>query len=269
MRRERTSYLPAVLFSALVHAGLLFLAWQYWPKTDPGGGTFGITPVTLVAQGPVGNTTAPVPDIPEDFATPEPVPDEEPAVVTPPVPAPVPTPAPAKSQTKPTAPAAPGMGNRAPANDSFLDNLAQSLRGGGGAAKSGGPQGQPRAKPGTPTAATGGCLSADNPCPWKEGIGEKVQRNWNPNCAVEGGSSVQLVAKFTLNAGGYLVGDPEISDQRGRVFDVTREAGASVAAAAAIRAYSAIKRSQPYDGVPRELVGHRIALRLNADKACQ
>jgi outer membrane biosynthesis protein TonB len=272
MQRERTSILPAVLFSALVHVVLLYLAWQHWPKANEGGGTFGITPVTLVAQGPVGNTTAPVPETPEDFATPDPVPEEDPAVVTPPTPAPVPTPAPTRSQTKPAPPATSGVGNRAPADDSFLTNLAESLRGGGGARQSGGAQGPARAKTGTPVAATGGCLSANNPCPWKEGLGEKIERYWNPNCAVEGGASVRLVAKVTFNADGLLIGEPEISDARsGRVFQVknTSESGASVSAAAAIRAYSAIRRILPYTGVPKELVGRRITMNLNADKACQ
>lgn len=271
MRRERTSILPAVLFSVLVHL-TVGLAIFFWPKTaDQGGGTFGITPVTLVAQGPVGNTTADVPETPEDFATPEPVPDAPPAVVTPPTPAPVPTPAPARSQPKPTSPATAGVGNRAPADNSFLDQLSQSIRGGGGARTSGGAQGKPVARQGTPVAATGGCLSANNPCPWKEGLGEKIERYWNPNCAVEGGDSVRLVAKVTFNADGLLVGEPEISDARtGRVFKVSNagEAGAGVSAAAAIRAYSAIRRILPYAGVPRELVGRRIQLNLNADKAC-
>ncbi|MDQ0465111.1 hypothetical protein QO010_002895 [Caulobacter ginsengisoli] len=272
MRRERTSILPAVLFSALAHILLLGLAWYYWPRTDPGGGTFGITPVTLVAQGPVGNTPAPVPDIPEDISTPEPDPNEDPAVVTPPTPAPIPTPAPAKSQSKPTAPATPGVGNRAPADNSFLDKLSQSLKGGGGATKSGGAQGPPRVKPGTPTAATGGCLSPTTPCPWKEGLGEAIQRKWNPNCAVEGGDSVRLVVKFTLTAEGLTRGEPEISDERtGKVFNVTDPgaAGSGVVAAAAVRAYSALKSILPYRGVPPELVGRRIAVKLNADKACR
>ncbi len=270
MRRERTSILPAVLFSVLVHlaAGL---AIYLWPKPDPGGGTFGITPVTLVAQGPVGNTAAPVPETPDEMATPDPVPEDDPAVVAPPTPAPVPTPAPTKSQTKPSPPAPAGTGSRAPADDNFLTNLAQSLRGGGGAKTSGGQQGRATPKQGTAVAATGGCLSSNTPCPWKDGLGEKVERYWNPNCAVEGGDSVRLVAKVTFNADGFLVGEPEISDARsGRVFQVTNagETGTSVSAAAAIRAYSAIRRILPYSGVPRELVGRRITLNLNADKAC-
>ena len=271
MRRERSSILPAVVFSAAVHAVLLFLAWQYWPKTDQGGGTFGITPVTLVAQGPVGNTTAPVPETPEDMATPEPVPDEEPAVVAPPTPAPVPTPAPTKP-SKPTPQVPTGNGSRAaPSDNSFLDQLSQSIRGGGGAKQSGGQRGPATPKQGTAVAATGGCLSANNPCPWKEGLGEKIERYWNPNCAVEGGDSVKLIAKVTFNADGFLVGEPEISDARsGRVFQVRNgeDANAGVSAAAAIRAYSAIRRILPYTGVPRELVGRRIVLNLNADKAC-
>lgn len=279
MRRERTSILPAVLFSALAHIVLLGLAWYYWPKTDPGGGTFGVTPVTLVAQGPLGNTTAPVPDTPEEAATPEPVPDEPPAVVTPPTPAPVPTPAPPKAQTKPSTPAKPGAGARASADDSFLDNLSKSLQGGGGARTSGGPQGKPVAKPGPTTAATGGCLSPNNPCPWKEGLGEKVERYWNPNCAVEGGSRVQLLAKLTFNASGYIAGALEISDARtGRVILVADKRDlaqrvrqvdqTNVVNAAAVRAYSAITRVEPYGGIPPELVGRRIVLRLNSDKAC-
>lgn len=272
MRRERTSILPAVLFSALAHAVLLGLAWYYWPKTDPGGGTFGITPVTLVAQGPTGNTAVPVPETPEPLATPEPAPDEDPAVVAPPTPAPVPTPAPPKTQGKPSTSAPTGAGSRPPADDSFLDNLAKSLPGGGGSRRSGGAQGKPVVKTGTPTAATGGCLSPGTPCPWKEGLGEKVERYWNPNCAVEGGSSVKLIAKVTFRADGFLVGDAEISDARtGRIFQVanTSETGASVSGAAAIRAYSALRRILPYAGVPPELVGRRIILNLNADKACR
>lgn len=279
MRRERTSIAPAVLFSALVHAALLFAAWFYWPKTDPGGGTFGITPVTLVAQGPMGNTPAPVPDTPEEIATPEPVPDEAPAVVAPPTPAPVPTPAPAKSQTKPVAkPTAPGVGSSRASDDDFLTSLSTSI-GGGGSKRSGGPQGRPVVKQGPTTAMTGGCLSASNPCPWKEGLGEKVERYWNPNCAVEGGSRVQLLAKLTFNAGGYIDGALEISDARtGRVILVADKRDTSqrvrqvdqtnVVNAAAVRAYSAITRVEPYSGVPPELVGRRIVLRLNSDKAC-
>lgn len=271
MRRERTSILPAVLFSALAHVVLLGLAWYYWPKTDPGGGTFGITPVTLVAQGPIGNTTAPVPDTPEEAATPDPVPDEDPAVVAPPTPAPVPTPALPKTQSKPSTQAPAGAGSRPPADDSFFDRLAKSLPGGGGAQTSGGAQGKPAVKQGTPAGAAGGCLSASNPCPWKEGLGEKVERYWNPNCAVEGGSSVKLIAKVTFRADGFLKGDPEISDARtGQVFpiDNTSGTGSSVSGAAAIRAYSALRRILPYTGVPPELVGRRIVLNLNADKAC-
>jgi protein TonB len=271
--RERTAMTPSLLGSALLHGGLLVATLVSWPWLSKPMKMESSVPVTIVANAPATNIRraiqAPEPmealtETPVPEATPEPVapPAPEPPAPAPkpvakaaakPMPKPAPpTPAPKKAEAKPQPKKA------APTLD--LDALAQSLKPAkaSGKPKSSAAKGpsrsetaaQARLAAGPATGLAASALSS---------LGADLARRWNPNCAVEGGSDVDIRVAFRLNDAGHVVGQPESSGE---------SSANPVVKAASDRAKRAIRQAEPFENLPDDLYGERIVVRFNARTAC-
>ena len=221
-------------------------------------------PVNIVTQGPVANikpaeqgvedvevaTEDPVPDAPPQPATPAPTP-VPPAPLPKPAPVPAAKPTPAPTPTKPAAKPAPTLN---------LDALAASVakRAATNQARSSAARGPARqetavqARPavGASNAMIGSALGV---------LAAELQRRWNPNCEVEGGSSVDIKVGFRLIQGGRIAGDVESSGST---------ASDPVVKAASDRAVRAVRAAAPFESLPQELFGQKIVVNFNAQKAC-
>ena len=260
--RTETNRTPAILASGLLHGLALAAALIAWPHKDRPVDLGTAVPVNIVTQGPVANirpaeqgvedvealTEDPVPEAPPEPAPPTPAP-----APTPPTPAAKPAPTP-KASAVPTKPAA----KPAPAFD--LDALAATVakRAAAGGARSNAARGPARqetavqARPavGAANAMVGSALGV---------LAAELQRRWNPNCEVEGGSSVDIRVGFRLIQGGRIVGDVESSGAT---------ASDPVVKAASDRAVRAVRAAAPFDSLPPELFGQKIVVNFNAQKAC-
>jgi outer membrane biosynthesis protein TonB len=261
-------WLPALAAAAVLHVLVFTLVVMFGlPKLKPGGAS---VPINIVANAPARDSHAaePAPE-PQPAATEEPVPEAPPAppaaksVPVPPVPPkpaprPVPTPAPAKTaplkaQPPPT-PAPPHPAKPAPAQPAFdLDklqtNISKYATKSAPPRPSGGLRGPPRVDRAPPTLASGsaGPSNAD-----VEGLGQLLNRLWNPNCAADP-VDVDLAIDVDLNG-------------RIRVDAHGRDQSSDPAVAASyIRAVSAVHKVEPYDPKFR---GQHIPIRFIASKAC-
>ena len=90
-------------------------------------------------------------------------------------------------------------------------------------------------------------------------LAAELQRRWNPNCEVEGGSSVDIRVGFRLIQGGRIVGDVESSGSTARD---------PVVKAASDRAVRAVRAAAPFESLPQELFGQKIVVNFNAQRAC-
>ena len=90
-------------------------------------------------------------------------------------------------------------------------------------------------------------------------LGAELERLWNPNCDVEGGSDVNIKVTFRLDSSGRLVGSP-----------VSSQAHASdpIVVSGSDRAVRAVNAGAPFDSLPRELYGQNISVNFNARQAC-
>jgi outer membrane biosynthesis protein TonB len=273
----KSSLSPAMLASGALHALALAAALIAWPHRSRPIELGSAVPVNIVAQGPVANirpaeqgpedveamTEEPVPEAPPQPAAPAPTPAPTPPAPLPkpapppkPAPAPTPTPAPApKAAPTPPKPAA------KPAPSFDLDALAATVA--KRAAAQGGPRSSARQGParqetavqarqavGASNAMIGSALGV---------LAAELQRRWNPNCEVEGGSDVNIRVGFRLIQGGRIVGDVESSGAM---------SNDPVIKAASDRAVRAVRQAAPFESLPPELFGQKIVVNFNAKQAC-
>jgi protein TonB len=263
--QTETNFSPAVAASALLHGLALAAALFAWPHRDRPIDLGSAVPVNIVTQGPVANVR-PAEKGPEDAEalTEEPVPEAPPAPAAVPAPAPVPTPPKPVPTPAPTPKPAPVPAKPAvkPAPSFDLDALAATVAK-RAAATTGGPRSSARQGParqetavqarpavGASNAMIGSALGV---------LAAELQRRWNPNCEVEGGSDVNIRVGFRLIQGGRIVGDVESS-------------GATstnpVVLAASDRAVRAVRQAAPFESLPPELFGQKIVVNFNAKLAC-
>ena len=192
---------------------------------------------------------------PPKLQPPKPTPKPKPAPTPPPKPAPAPKPKPAPpppkpAPTKPSPPAptkptaAPKTTTAAPAKpQQHLDfnGLGASLA--NMVAKNGAKPSSAAKGPARPAAelqpveghGAATVLSTTD----KAALAAKLGRLWNPNCEVEGGSTVVVKVHMVLTADGRLARPAEVVGKSGSV--------SSAVEAAALRAVSAVGRGAPYN----------------------
>jgi outer membrane biosynthesis protein TonB len=265
MTRERS---PALIASALLHAGLLIATMITWPWTRELK-VGAVVPVNIVSSAPAtelrpavqaeeeapAQAEEPTPEAPP----PEPVP---PPPQPQPQPKPAPTPTPKTPEPKTPTPKATQPAPKTPpqkterANPDFLDSLAADV------AKLSKQQRAATKGPSRPETAreartgAGEGLSAAA----LQGMADELQRRWNPNCDVEGGRDVRVRVTFTLGAGGRVVGEVSAGGQENSSNPVVK--------AAAERAIRAVYQASPFTRLPREFYGSPIAVNFNAREAC-
>lgn len=259
MQRERTSISPALLASALLHGSLAIATLVAWPWLSKPVNIGPVVPVTIVSDAPSDIRPAIQAPEPLEALTEDPVFDAPPEAAAPPVPDPEPAPPP-----KPSPKAAPPVPSPKPkpkkAESLDLDALAASIqpKKAMGKPKSSARKGPSRAESAVDArpavgAATG--LSANA----LASLAADLERRWNPNCEVEGGSSVDIRVAFRINSSGRVIGQPEASGEHS--FD-------PVVKAASDRAKRAVRQAEPFENLPPDLYGERIVVRFNAQKAC-
>jgi protein TonB len=264
MARDRRSFAPALVVSVVVHVGVIALALLYLPKETKKAPFGSVVPVTIVSNAPM-TSVAPAIEAPmeTDALTDEPLPDLPPTVEAPPAPEPIPAPQPTpppKPTPKPAEKPKPTPASK-PVKQAELnfDDLEKRLRkaGGGQTAPSGGRQGPP--KPATsPTPRPDGKGKGINASSIA-GLVDELQRRWNPNCEVEGGSRVKLTVQIRVAPSGQLLEPPKIV--RGLSDD-------AMVQAAATRARLAVSSSVPFRNLPEEYYGEALNLNFDAQKAC-
>ena len=232
----RESRLPAVLAAVLLHGGLAALGWFSFLSAPPPVAVE-VTPISLVSASEVANARAAV----QAPATQE-AQAREPEPATPP-----------KPEPPKAAPTPPKLNldqlSKAPPQKLDLDQLAKSGKSSSRsldlASLSDPHANTPQRGPARPEtaevarkavgAATG--LSADA----RAYLAGKLIKLWNPNCGVEDVANVIVRVHMRLS--------PE-----GRVLEAHDLAGDydSMHNPAAVRALTAVKQGEPYDGLPRE-----------------
>jgi outer membrane biosynthesis protein TonB len=258
---------PAFVLSVLLHVGLFLLAFLTW-KNAPKPPTVSSVPVELVASAPMHEQSeTPVDKLAVKTPAPEPAP-EEPVTPPPPTPAPkLPVPAPVKPAPAPApkpAPAPPdknGMKKPEPPKPAKpeldLSRLAQVA-----ASPS---QSRTRNPAQANTHKTDGNSNAGS-APRDAGttqtyaeLAARLMKLWSPNCDVPGGDKVQVQIKFTISPNGRVIDGPTWINPRN---DPVWEAGAA-------RAMQAVKKGEPYEGLPAEIYGKPLPpFNFDASKAC-
>jgi protein TonB len=254
----RDSRLPALVVAAALHAAL-FLAVVLTPtKAPPPIGSS--VPINIVSSAPFTDTreavqapqtqaaAAPTP-VPAAKAQP-PAPVEAPPAFTQTVPQPVkaqkpPTPQPAQHASSPASAAVDF--NRM---QQIIDNAQRNA----GAKASSAPRGPARAEtaPQARPDAGQGVSQSD-----LLGLQQLLERLWNPNCDVAGGSAVKVKVKFIVSLSGNLLGAPDAGG--------LEHSGDPVVAAAARRALDAVHQAAPYS---QPYYGQSIVVNFDAKEAC-
>ena len=249
IRREIS---PAVMGSVLLHglvAAALMLSWTFTRDLKVGS----VVPVTIVANGPeaspaiqapapqTAQAEQPVPEAPLESVPPAPEPKP-----TPPAPMPKPTPAPT-----PAKPAPPTKPEKSLDLDALAASLSKTAKPSSAAKGPARPETAVEARP-NPGAGLAASVAMS-------GLVRELERRWNPNCDVEGGRDVQVLATFVIGAGGQVVGD---------VQSKIKSAPNAVSQAAAERAVRAVYAAAPFRTLPREFYGQKIGVNFDARAAC-
>ncbi len=258
MAPPRDSRLPALLVAAALHAAL-FLAVILSPtETPPPVGSS--VPINIVSSAPFTDTRAAVqaPQT-ESAATPEPVPAAKPL---PPAPVEAPPaftqtlPQPLKAQKPPTPQPAQHATSPASAAVDFnrMQQIIAAAQRNAGAHASGAQRGPARAEtaPQARPDAGQGVSQSD-----LLGLQQLLERLWNPNCDVAGGSAVKVRVKFVVTLSGNLLGAPDAGG--------LDRSGDPVVAAAARRALDAVHAAAPYSP---PYYGQSIVVNFDAKEAC-
>jgi hypothetical protein len=264
MAYARTNRSPALLVSALFHAGLIAATIIAWPWLSKDVKLGKVVPVTLVTNGPPADL-APAIKAPEPAPAMAPAPTPEtppqpapiaPAPSTPPAPAAQAKPSPQQKATPKAAPAAkPGLD---------LDALQASLSAPSRASSpaTGGQAGP--ARPHTDPNASDRKGTDDRMSASEIGaLVDKLSKLWNPNCQVEAAAGINVKVRMRLTPQGFLAAAPEIVDKS--------QASDPLWAAAAQRAVSAAKRAEPYTDVLKPehyTLWRELVVTFNAKQAC-
>jgi len=259
MAPPRQSRLPALLAAIVLHAGVLALVIFAPSQLPPPVGSS--VPINIVSTEPFTDTR-PAVQAPQtqEAAAPAPVPQAQPQppapVVAPPTfsPAvaappkaqrPAPTPRPAQHPTTPAA---------KPFDFNRLQQIIANARRTSGAQASSAARGPARAAtaPEARPDAGHGLSQSD-----LAGLEQLLERLWNPNCDVVGGSSVKLQVKFTVDLSGGLFGRPSAGG--------AERSSDPVVAAAARRALDAVQEAAPYAA---PYYGQPIVVNFDAKEAC-
>lgn len=265
-RDDRTNFSPALVGSigvhALVVAAILIGPWKPSKPVIIGESV----PVTIVTEGPTN--VRPAIEGPEDQTaqTEEPTPDADPQPPAP-VPAPIPTPAPAppKAAQAPTPtpkPPTPQKPTKAKPEPDFFASLEKSLAKtpkATGKPVANAPKGPTRPETATQARPGAGAMTGLQAAAIS-GMKDEIQRRWNPNCEVEGGSAIQVKVSFKLATGGRIVGQVTAGD--------AERSSDPVVKAAADRAIRAVYQSAPFEGLPPDYYGQQLNLNFKARDAC-
>lgn len=262
---ERLS--PALAGSLLLHvvvAAAFLISWP-WAKEIPIGM---VVPITVVTQGPPDIRAAEQAPEPQTAQVEEPEPAPEP--VTPPPPPPPPAPAPPKPTPVPPktappkpvptpAPAKPAPPEKTLDFDALQKSIARSRARNPApprpAQAAPGPTRQETAVQARPAVGPAVGLSASA----LGALAAELQRRWNPNCEVEGGSDVNVRVVFRIGAGGRLLGPPAAQNINN---------ANPVVRAAADRAVRAVRQAEPFESLPSDLFGQQIVVTFDAKQAC-
>jgi outer membrane biosynthesis protein TonB len=277
MSAPRQSRAPALAAAALLHAAVLALVLFVPGKPPKPVGSS--VPINIVSSAPFTDTR-PAVQAPQTQTAqaPQPVPEAKPQP-----PAPVPAPAPAFTETRPQPPVkaerptpAPAPSPKAvrptptpteqpamkaaaqPAAKPFdfdrLQRIIASAKRNEGPQASSAPRGpaRPETAPQARPDAGQGVSQSD-----LAGLQQLLERLWNPNCDVPGGSSVKLKVRFLVGLDGGLLGRPNAGG--------LENASDPVVAAAARRALDAVHRAAPYS---EPYYGQTITVNFDAKEAC-
>jgi protein TonB len=254
----RDSRLPALVVAAALHAAL-FLAVVLTPtKAPPPIGSS--VPINIVSSAPFTDTReavqapqtqAAAAPTPVPAAKPQPpAPVEAPPAFTQTVPQPVkaqkpPTPQPAQHATSPAS---------AAVDFNHMQQIIDNARRNSGAKASGAQRGPAKAEtaPQARPDAGQGVSQSD-----LLGLQQLLERLWNPNCDVAGGSAVKLRVKFVVSLSGNVLGSPDAGG--------LEHSGDAVVAAAARRALDAVRQAAPYS---QPYYGQSIVVNFDAKEAC-
>jgi outer membrane biosynthesis protein TonB len=260
---------PALAGSLLLHvliAAAFLISWP-WGKQIPIGT---VVPVTVVTQGPPDVRPAEQAPVEQtaQVEEPEPAPPEPvtpPPPPPPPAPAPKPTPAPPKpAPPKPTPKPAPAPAKPAPPEKTLdFDALQKSIarsRARNPAPPRPNPAPRGPTRPETAVEARPALGPAQGLSAAALGaLANELQRRWNPNCEVEGGSDVNVRVAFRIGTGGRLLGQP-VAQNINSASPVVR--------AAADRAVRAVRQAEPFESLPSDLFGQQIVVTFDAKQAC-
>ncbi len=278
LRRSTTTNLtPALAASALLHLGIAALAWLSWQTASKKIEISPVVPVTIV-DGPAADMAEMVQaeeTAPAQSPTAEPAPTPEPPA--PPTPEPQPTPPPPRAQPRPappqpappkpaqrTAQKQPPAKPKAAETDSFFNDLARSVAGARRPSRARPADRRGEARPQTgPATRTGTGQSLQLSGGERAMLQAKLERLWNPNCEVQGATSVTVRVRMRLRPDGRLRAPPVLISRSGAADDAVLDAAAQ-------RAVSAAGRGAPYDELPadRYEVWKDIIFTFNAKSAC-
>jgi protein TonB len=258
MAPPRDSRVPALVAAVALHAAL-FLAVILSPnKAPPPIGSS--VPINIVSSAPFTDTRQAV-QAPQTqaAAAPQPTPEAKPQ---PPAPVEAPpaftrtVPQPDKTQKPPVAQAAQHAVTAASQAVDFnrMQQIIDNARRNSGKPASSAHRGPARAEtaPQARPDAGQGVSQSD-----LLGLQQLLERLWNPNCDVAGGSAVKLRVKFLIDLSGNVLGRPD---------DGGLEHSADpVVAAAAVRAVDAVREAAPYS---QPYYGQAIVVNFDAKEAC-
>lgn len=264
---------PAILASALLHAGAAGLLFVAWPKDEVLKPAPSSVPVSIISSVEIAAAAADNPSdelVTEDGAsapveTPPapPVPTPPAPTPPPPAPAPRPTPTPRPTPPRPTPPTStppprtparptptpprptppsPAPKRNTPSLD--LDALA----------------GPPRARPnpGRPSTGQQGAGQASQAAGAAAASFNRVYERWNPPCQTPGVNEMRIQMDVTLSPAGRITSGPTlVSPQSDGVWR-----------AVANGAMQALVASQPFD-VPPGFEGGRYRPSFNVERACR
>jgi outer membrane biosynthesis protein TonB len=299
----RTSRLPSLLASAILHLALfaaVFITWPMWSKPVKMSEA---VPITIVASAPEADirpaekapepqaaaapepepTPQPAPPAPEPAPEPKPAPPPPPAPTpkpAPPKPAP-PKPAPPKPEPAPTpkpAPPKPAPPKPTPPKELDLDQLAAAKTRPSKAANSGSLDLAALSAPpkGARSNAPKGPAKAETDFLARLAVGHATALSGDAMSALQSKLNRLWNPNCEVEGGGGVVVRVEMKLTSGGYLIgqpiLVSQAGASVAgavvAASAQRALSAVRQGEPYTEIPKD-GPHDLLLKFNAKQACQ